>query len=577
MTAPASHGGYYCNMFAVKRTRLGRRTDGRRTDGRRAGGRPAAGALAVVLAVALTACGGNLGTPGTNSAPTSADGGEPGAAPELRLAIGGEPEDGFDPTLGWGRYGSPLFQSTLLTRTAALAIDYDLATEYEVSDDGLVWTVHLREDAVFSDGEPVTADDVAYTFTTASQQGGLTDVTVLESAQALDEHTVELRLSAPQSTFINRLVSLGIVPKHAHDEGYARNPVGSGPFELVSWQQGQQLVVERNPDYYGELPDLERLVFVFSDEDATLAAARAGEVHLAAVPSSMATQEIAGMRLTPVPSIDNRAISFPTVPDEGRTTDERAPIGNSVTADPAIRLAVSRIIDREALVEGILEGFGSPATGPVDGAPWHEPDAAFEDADPEAATALLEEAGWTDPDGDGIREKDGLRAEFDLLYPAADSLRQGLALAVQDMVRPVGIEVSARGVSWEEIGLRQHADAVLFGWGSHDPSEMYNLYHSAGAGIGWWNPGFYDNPAVDAALDAAMTATDEDSAILAWQDAQLSAEGEGFTTDQPWVWLVNLDHTYFADECLDLGDLQTEPHGHGWPITAGISSWRWTC
>lgn len=507
----------------------------------------------------------------------SAGGAEPGAAPELRLAIGGEPEDGFDPTLGWGRYGSPLFQSTLLTRTASLAIDYDLATAYEVSDDGLVWTVHLREDAVFSDREPVTAEDVAYTFTTASQQGGLTDVTVLESAQALDEHTVELRLTAPQSTFINRLVSLGIVPEHAHDEGYARNPVGSGPFELVSWQQGQQLVVERNPDYYGELPDLERLVFVFSDEDATLAAARAGEVHLAAVPSSMATQEIAGMRLTPVPSIDNRAISFPAVPDDGRTTDEGAPIGNSVTADPAIRLAVSRVIDREALVEGILEGFGSPAAGPVDGAPWHEPDAAFEDADPEAATALLEEGGWTVSDGDGIREKDGLRAEFDLLYPAADSLRQGLALAVQDMVRPVGIEVSARGVSWEEIGLRQHADAVLFGWGSHDPSEMYNLYYSAGAGTGWWNPGFYDNPAVDAALDAAMTATDEDSAISAWQDAQLSDEGEGFTTDQPWVWLVNLDHTYFADACLDLGDLQTEPHGHGWPITAGISSWRWTC
>jgi len=106
---------------------------------------------------------------------------------------------------------------------------------------------------------------------------------------------------------------------------------------------------------------------------------------------------------------------------------------------------------------------------------------------------------------------------------------------------------------------------------------MYNLYHSAGAGVGWWNSGYYSNPSVDAALDAAMTATDEDSAIQAWQAAQFDGTGGGFTADQPWVWLVNLDHTYFVDDCLDLGDLQTEPHGHGWPITAGIATWRWTC
>jgi peptide/nickel transport system substrate-binding protein len=311
------------------------------------------------VAVLLAGCGGDAGGPGGRAAST--------APSELRLAIGGEPEDGFDPTLGWGRYGSPLFQSTLLTRDADLDVVPDLATDYSVSEDGLVWTVDIRTDARFSDGEPVTARDVAYTFTTASESGGLTDVTALAEAVAVDEDTVELRLERPQSTFVHRLVSLGIVPEHAHGPDYARDPVGSGPFTLVQWDEGQQLIVERNEDHYGSEPAFERIVFQFTGEDASLAAASAGQVDMAAVPSHLATTEIAGMRLVPVTSVDNRGIVFPSVPDEGRTTDDGRPIGNDVTADRAVRQAINYAVDREALVEGVLEGYGSPATGPVDG------------------------------------------------------------------------------------------------------------------------------------------------------------------------------------------------------------------
>ena len=532
---------------------------------------------AAALALTLTAC-------ATQTTPASQAGeaGESGGVPTLHLAIGGEPDDGFDPTLGWGRYGSPLFQSTLLQRDANLDIQLDLATDYSVSEDGLVWTVTIRDDATFSDGTPVTAQDVAYTFTTAATSGGLTDVTALESAVATDEHTVELRLSEPRSTFINRLVSLGIVPEHAHNspesqQSYAAAPIGSGPYRLVDWQRGQQMTVERNDDYYGTAPEFERIVFLFSDEDATLAAARAGQLHIAGVPAALATHDIPGMEVVAIESIDNRGISLPTVV-EGAAADPDgdAPVGNDVTADPAIREAISYAVDREALVDGILEGFGSPATGPVDGAPWANPDAVIGDADPERAEEVLDAAGWTEG-AEGVREKDGVAAAFNLLYPASDSLRQGLAVAVADMAKTVGISVTPVGASWEEIEQRMHSDAVLFGWGSHDPTEMFNLYHSSQAGVGYWNPGFYANPTVDAHLEQAMAATDQDTANAAWQAAQLDSAGEGFTADYPWVWLVNLDHTYFVDECLDLGQTQVEPHGHGWPITAGITAWHWNC
>jgi peptide/nickel transport system substrate-binding protein len=535
-----------------------------------------------VSAAALTllgACG--EGDARSGDEPAAPEAGAAGAQSRdrtLTLAIGGEPDDGFDPTLGWGRYGSPLFQSTLLARDDDLEVVPDLATDYTVSDDGRTWTVTLRDDAMFSDGEPVTAHDVAYTFDTAARRGGLTDVTVLEDAVAVDEHTVELRLRQPQSTFINRLITLGIVPEHAHDERYPRNPIGSGPYELVQWDQGQQLIVERNERYYGPRPAFDRIVFLFTDEDGSLAAGRAGEVDMVAVPASLATGDLPGMHLVAVPAVDNRGIMLPFVPDDGETTATGAPIGNDVTADLAIRRALNVAIDRDVLVEGVLEGFGSPAHGPVDRLPWFEPRSVIDDGDLDAARQLLAEAGW-EGDGDEVRTRDGTRAAFRLLYPAGDTVRQGLALAVADMVRPAGIEIDAVGASWEEIEQRMHADAVLFGWGSHDPTEMYNLYHSSLAGVEYWNPGFYRNEQVDEYLDLAMGAPDQQEAEVFWRAAQLDEHGVGFSApaDAAWAWLVNLDHTYYVDDCLDVGTPRIEPHGHGWPITAGIAGWRWTC
>lgn len=533
--------------------------------------------LAVMLvgALVLAACGG-----AAPEGPSTVGGEQESGAPtELRLAIGGEREDGYDPTLGWGGYGNPLFQSTLLRRDANLEIINDLATGYQVSDDGLVWTVTIRDDVAFSDGEPLTAEDVAYTFTKAGEQGGLTDVTVLDQAVAVDGTTVELRLKQPQSTFVNRLITLGIVPKHAHGDGYGRNPIGSGPYVMERWDEGQQLVVTRNEGYYGQKPAFERVVFLFTEEDGNLAAARAGEVQVAVVPQALAVEAIPGMRLVAVESVDNRGIMFPYPPDTGQKDEEGNPIGNNVTSDLALRQAINYAIDRKALVDGILEGYGSPASGPVDGLPWWQERSAITDADPERARQILADGGWADADGDGILDKGGLRAAFTVLYPANDSTRQGLALAVADMVAPLGIDIEPIGRSWDEIPLLMHSTPVLFGWGSHDQTEMYNLYHGSKRGQEFSNAGFYANQQVDSYLDLAMGATDPAEARAFWQAAQLDDQGRGFTTkgDAAWAWLVNLNHTYFVDECLDVGKPQVEPHGHGYPITAGITSWQWTC
>ncbi|SMD16627.1 ABC transporter substrate-binding protein [Sporomusa malonica] len=494
---------------------------------------------------------------------------------ELVLAIASEPEGGFDPTTGWGRYGSPLFQSTLLKRDNTLKVVNDLATEYKVSDNGLEWTVKIRKDVKFSDGKPLTAADVKYTYETAAKNASVVDLTNLKSVEVVDDVTIKFTLNKAQSTFVDKLISTGIVPKHAHDKDYAQKPIGSGPFKFVQWDKGQQLIVESNPHYYGSKPQFTKLTFLFLSEDAILAAAKGGKVDMAVVPPALSKQKIQGMSLMAVDSVDNRGILFPYVKGGGKT-DKGLDIGNDVTADIAIRKAINVAINRKALVDGVLEGQGTPAYTVCDGLPWWNPDSVIKDNDMNEAKKILADAGWKDTDGDGILEKSSLKAQFAMIYPAKDKTRQSLAISVADMIKPLGINVRTEGKSWDEIKKLAYSNAILFGWGSHSPLEMYDLFISKKAGIEYYNAGFYNNPAVDQYMERAMAATNEQEAMENWKKAQwdgtagLSAKG-----DAPWAWLVNLKHCYFVRDTLDIGKPKIEPHGHGWPITDNIVEWRW--
>jgi peptide/nickel transport system substrate-binding protein len=494
---------------------------------------------------------------------------------ELVLAIGREPEEGFDPTTGWGRYGSPLFQSTLLKRDSGLRIVNDLATGYEVSADGRTWTVKLRGDVQFTDGQPLTAEDVRFTFETTAKNGSAIDLSNLEKVTAANDRTVVFHLKEANSTFVTMLISIGIVPKHAYDNHYASRPIGSGPYRLVQWDRGQQLIVEANPDYYGGEPFFRRMTFLFLNEDAAYASAKAGKVDLASIPAAFSKKRVNGMHLVSVQSVDNRGIVFPYVPSGGKTAEGYS-IGNDVTSDPVIRKAMNIAVDRRALVEGILEGHGTPAYSANDGLPWWNSQSTIADADIEGAKRILAENGWEDRDGDGIAEKGQQKAEFTLIYPSADVTRQALALATADMVSPAGIRIQVEGKSWSDIEKLMHSQAVLFGWGSHDPLEMYNLHSSKYRGVDYYNPGFYSNPAVDQWMDQALRAASEAEALEYWKKAQwdgttgLSAKG-----DAPWTWLVNINHLYLVSDRLDIGKQPIQPHGHGWPITDNITEWKW--
>ncbi|WP_438351773.1 ABC transporter substrate-binding protein [Paenibacillus sp. FA6] len=494
---------------------------------------------------------------------------------ELILAVGAEPEDGFDPTTGWGRYGSPLFQSTLLKRDQDLKIVNDLAESYVVSDNAKVWTVKMRNDVKFSDGKALTAADVVFTFEKAAQNVSAIDLTNLTSVESQGDDTVIFTLQEPQSTFISMLISTGIVPKHAYGEGYAENPIGSGPYKMVQWDKGQQVIVELNPEYYGKVPFFKKLTYVFLNEDAAFASAKSGQLDVAYIVSSLSNQTVDGMRIEDVKTVDNRGIMFPYIPSGG-TTAEGYPIGNDVTSDIAIRQAINIAIDRQKLVDGLLNGYGTPAYSVSDHLPWWNSDTVFKDGNIEKAKQLLTDAGWIDNNNDGIVEKGELTAEFTLVYPSGDMIRQSLALTTADMVKAIGIRMNVEGKSWDEIEKMMHSSAVLMGFGSHDPLEMYNIYSTDFQGVEYYNPGYYSNSVVDDWMQQALRALTEEEALQYWKNAQWDGQ-TGFSGlgDTPWTWLVNIDHLYLVNDKLDIGIQRIQPHTHGWLVTDNIEDWKW--
>ncbi len=531
--------------------------------------------LTAAMLLTATACGNAAGIAAEETQMPSDSADQLSPKDSVVIAIGSEPET-LDPTQGWGHGNSPIVQSTLVKYNSGLAFENDLATNYSLSSDGLTWTFTIRDDAFFTDGERVRASDVAFTLETAKAAQGSVDLTYMESATARDDTTVVVTLVRPTSIFLNTLASVGIVPEHAYSPDYGRNPVGSGPYKFVEWKSQEQILFTANEDYYGGAPSIKNVTVVFMSEDAALAAVQAGKVDVAYSTATLGKTDIAGYHVEAITSADNRGFTLPVLPAEGKTTESGAPIGNNVTCHLEIRQAIACAIDREQVADMVLNGFGRPAYSENDGMPWNNPEVRIE-TDPEYAQRLLTDAGWTDTDGDGILEKDGLKAEFTCIYPSGDSVRQAVAMAAAEQVKKIGIRINVEGVSWDEIMQRMFSEAVMMGWGSAIPNETYYLYRSDGALMDdFYNPEGYGSDVTDGYLNAAMEALTAEEANANWQKVQWDGStGTAMQGECPWVWIVNLDHVTYVRDGLSIGDQPIHGHGHGLPLIQNLQEWKW--
>ncbi len=537
----------------------------------------AATAIGAFGTTSLSACanGSTSSTSATSNSTSSANG---KSQVIVTMTPTSEPAAGFDPLYSWGcgeHVHEPLIQSTLFTTDAELNFVNDLATSYECSDDGLTWTFRIRDDVKFTDGEPLTAEDVAFTIMgIKNNEAAEADLSMVKNAEAADSTTCVVTLEKPFNAFLYTLAVVGIVPKHAYSDDYGSNPIGSGRYMLEEWKRGEQVILKANPDYYGDAPNIDRLIVLFMDEDASMAAAQSGQADVAYTAPTLASNvSIPDYSLLSCKSVDSRGISLPCTQPGGSKKDgiNTYETGNAVTSDLGLRHAINLAVDRDRMIDAILNGYGTAAYSVSDGMPWSS-DAMKVERNLELAHSQMESAGWT-MGTDGIYEKDGARAAFELMYSASDSVRQALAYEFSNQMKEIGIEVSPVGAGWDDIYPREYSTPVLWGWGANSPVEVYTLHYGLSAG----NYSVYENASVDRHLDAALAATTVEASYGEWQAAAWDGT-EGFAPEggAPWVWLVNVDHLYFKRDGLDVARQKPHPHGHGWSLVNNVDKWSWS-
>ena len=523
--------------------------------------------LALLTILSLSACG--KGTDQQGSAQQNKD--------EVTIGFTTVPST-FDPLNGFS-YGVQIMYAALVQTDTDMQIVEDLATGYTVDDDALTYRFTLRKDAKFSDGTTITPQDVVFSFETGKNNtsSGL-GLGKIDTVYA-EGDVIVIKLTEPDSTFILTVTGVGIVPKESYGDDFALNPITSGPYKLVQYDVDQQFILEANEYYYGGAPSIKRVVFVkMADADTRLIAVQSGQVDITLTSAVVASSNtVNGYYLVQEASVDNFGIALPVVPNTGELNEYGYPVGNNVSCDIAIRKALAYGIDREKICSDALAGYAAPAYSENDGMPWSNPESVI-DYDLDYAVKLLDEAGWKDTDGDGIREKDGVKASMPLLYFAGDDVRQAVAMSISNQAAEnLGIEIIVEGTSEDELNSRMYSEPMILAWGSSNPRTSYRLFHSSNAGKNnWYNPENFRSETVDGYLDAALNSKTLEEAIPYWQKAQWDGTtGTSMRGECPYVFIINKTHLYWAREGLDVGKQKVHAHGDSWPLVQNLRDWTW--
>lgn len=432
----------------------------------------------------------------------------------------------------------------------------DLARNWEISPDGLIYTFTLRSDVTWSDGAPFSAADVIYTVQTiqSSDYPGLTDIASLWRTVAITEvnpTTVRMQLSEPFAPFLD-YTTIGILPSHLLQDisaadlptaQFSRQPIGTGPFVLDELTT-DHATLSPNPRYYGQRPYLGSLQFDFyPDHESLLAAYERGEIEGV----SQVTPELLE-RARALPKLDLQSAQL-----AGMTL---VFFNNSKPQfqDKLVRQALLYGMDRQKMIDEILQGQGILGSGPILPNSWaYDKDIKTYPYDPQQAAALLDEAGWKDTNNDGVREKNGDRLAFSIVTNTDDPLRARIAQQLADDWKRIGVEADVQlmpASSLVQETLRpRNFDAVLFGVTQlpADP-DPYALWHStqtpdkseAGQNYSGW-----ENAEADDLLQQARRTADPAQRAELYRQFQLL-----FMQDVPAAILYYPVYTYGIDQRL---------------------------
>ena len=524
---------------------------------------------------------------GTGATPAAEAPATPEAADEpvvLRVGLPGFP-DSQNPGNAWLTEATDLVE---LVYSSLVKMDFagnyypDLARSWSSSEDGLTWTFELEPEAVWSDGTPVTAEDVAFTllaYKDWADFGYMSGYTThMADVQATDDHTVVITLDIPLPNFESQVMYAYILPKHIW-EPYAGDldaavafqneaMVGSGPFRLKEFKQGEYYRLSANPDYYNGAPVVDEVIFQkYDNEDALVQALRAGELDMI---TEMPHTVVATLRGDPNISVATGTsrglrdyIFNLSSPDTCPVEAGGVCSGHPALRDRVVRQAMAHAVDKQQIVDVAELGLGTPGLGLVPAALGKFYASELEDYafDIPLANQMLDEAGYLDTDGDGIREcpagMDCGGRQLDIVMQIPSDITSGPREAelLSKWWGDIGIKMTPQILEPDTVTANCcptfDFDMLMWGWTSDpDPSFIMSILNSEEIPTGMSETA-YANPEYDRLFAAQAVEMDEPTRLSMVHDMQrlmledlpyiipyYQAEVQAFRTDRFSGWPV---------------------------------------
>lgn len=479
-----------------------------------------------LLSIVVAACAVPAAAPTTGGETTTEETGSTGEATTggTMIWVGHQEVAGLSPndtgpTVQWAMI------INILEPMVMLDVNYELqpalAESWEIADNGMSYTFHLREGVTFHDGSAFTAEDVKYTFDFYSDvENGSTIANAfigIGSVDTPDEYTVVITMDEPNAAFMVNAATALIVPSDYHSEVgedvYRTAPIGTGPFTVAEWVPAEYTLLAANESYWGGRPSLDFLRQEVVPEPSVRAIAlETGDAHYATWP--LLVEDSLRLR--------DSGEGF-TVYESPANSVKHFPLNNNhpILGDKQVRQAMMYALDRQRIIDDLWNGAGVVAESNLTPAsPYFKSGLKSYPYDPEQAAAMLEEAGWMMGD-DGVREKDGEKLSFTCTTITGDQARRPIAELAQQFFKEVGIDMQLEEAPVASIleAMRQgDMDCSLFNWtyGSAIDPDASSTLMSDGAN----NFSRFQNERVDELLTLGLQETDPEARRAYYDEIQ---------------------------------------------------------
>jgi peptide/nickel transport system substrate-binding protein len=374
----------------------------------------------------------------------------------------------------------------------------ELAESWEVSEDGLTWMFKIRSSVMWHDGEPLTASDVAFTYNLYKSDENFaylqSNTNYFESITAVDDATLEIKLTELIPNVEAQMVVMYVLPEHIFKDAPVEfenaEMIGSGLFKMAEYKQGEFVRLGKNADYWSDPPKVDEVIFqTFGSQDVLVQAIKTGQVDMI---TEMPATAFVGLRNDPNIELVTGPPLSPYAADiiMNQMTSERCPEGDGVCSghpallDKNVRQAIAHATDKQQLIDVLMLGLATPGftLAPDSFTPWFNPNLTDYALDLEAANKFLDDGGYQDTNGDGVREMpDGSQPlSFRLNWPSDNINAPRMAEMLGEMWGQIGIGVQPQALDADALTAiccpAFDYDIMIWGWYfDTDPTYMLSI------------------------------------------------------------------------------------------------------